>query len=227
MGAFRHFPRFNHSSTPIISDNWRASPRAGDQTSNTNDNIHNTSPVSPVTPGSVGRTYQTHTQIHGHLRHPSSPFFIDSRNFAQPNPPSTPASMSMPTPMAFPGGARSYSPAASAGNTNPPVTTTTTASNDLASQFSSLNTNPISTNTTVTVTLSPDTLGYCFVRPDGSRTRLVPVDMLPVSLQGIPTREDSNERLVTLPVPGGVEWDGRSSNKGERLTMPVSISSRG
>ena len=237
MGAFKHFPRFNHSSTPIISDNWRASSRTGDQTrlqlgslitSNTNDSIHNTSPVSPVTPGSVGRAYQTHAQTHGHLRHPSSPFFIDSRSFVQPNPPSTPASMSMPMPMPFPGlGARSYSPAASAGNTKPPATTT--ASNDLASQFSSVNRNPTPTNATVTVTvtLSPDTLGYCFVRADGSRTRLVPVDMLPVPLQGIPTREESNERLVALPVPGGVEWDGRSSNRGERLTVPVSISSRG
>ena len=69
-------------------------------------------------------------------------------------------------------------------------------------------------NTTATflVTLSADTLGYCFVRPNGTRTRLVPVDMLPHQLQGIPAQESGNERLVVLPVPGGVGVDGRSSN---------------
>ncbi|KAL2115659.1 hypothetical protein VTJ04DRAFT_9914 [Mycothermus thermophilus] len=63
-----------------------------------------------------------------------------------------------------------------------------------------------------TVTISPNTVGYCFVRPDGSRTRLVPVDMLPCQLQGIPAVEPDNDRLVTLPMPMGVGPDGRSSN---------------
>lgn len=64
--------------------------------------------------------------------------------------------------------------------------------------------------------LAPDTLGYCFVRPDGARTRLVPVDMLPVALRGIPAREtgdaDTVARLVELPVPRGIDAAGRSSN---------------
>ncbi len=69
-------------------------------------------------------------------------------------------------------------------------------------------------NTTATflVTISAETLGYCFIRPNGTRTRLVPVDMLPYQLQGILPQESANERLVALPVPGGVGADGRSSN---------------
>jgi hypothetical protein len=62
------------------------------------------------------------------------------------------------------------------------------------------------------VSISDDTLGYCFIRPNGTRTRLVPVDMLPYQLQGIPAQETGNERLVSLPVPAGVESDGRSTN---------------
>ncbi|KAL1836276.1 hypothetical protein VTJ49DRAFT_5375 [Mycothermus thermophilus] len=67
-------------------------------------------------------------------------------------------------------------------------------------------------STSFTVTISADTLGYCFVRADGSRTRLVPVDMLPYQLQGIPTNEPANDLLVPLPIPAGVGPDGRSSN---------------
>jgi hypothetical protein len=36
--------------------------------------------------------------------------------------------------------------------------------------------------------------------------------MLPHQLQGVPAQESGNERLVVLPVPGGVGVDGRSSN---------------
>lgn len=77
--------------------------------------------------------------------------------------------------------------------------------------------------TTFTLTVSPDTVGYCFIRPNGTRTRLVPVDMLPYPLQGIPAHEggggDNNEqRLVALPVPAGVGPDGRSSNLHELKT---------
>ncbi|KAK4245267.1 hypothetical protein C7999DRAFT_16533 [Corynascus novoguineensis] len=78
--------------------------------------------------------------------------------------------------------------------------------------------------TTFTLTVSPDTVGYCFIRPNGTRTRLVPVDMLPYPLQGIPAHEggggDNNEhRLVALPVPAGVGPDGRSSNLQELKTV--------
>ena len=65
---------------------------------------------------------------------------------------------------------------------------------------------------TFPVTVSDNTLGYCFIRPNGTRTRLVPVDMLPYQLQGIPPQETGNERLVSLPVPAGVGSDGRSTN---------------
>ncbi|KAH6649807.1 hypothetical protein F5144DRAFT_607889 [Chaetomium tenue] len=65
---------------------------------------------------------------------------------------------------------------------------------------------------TFPVTVSDNTLGYCFIRPNGTRTRLVPVDMLPYQLQGIPPQETGNEWLVSLPVPAGVGSDGRSTN---------------
>jgi hypothetical protein len=77
---------------------------------------------------------------------------------------------------------------------------------------------------TFAVSVAPDTLGYCFVRPDGTRTRLVPVDMLPYPLEGIPAQENGNDRLVVLPVPGGVGADGRSSNS-QVLRAVVSVSS--
>ncbi|KAK0745286.1 hypothetical protein B0T21DRAFT_430634 [Apiosordaria backusii] len=60
------------------------------------------------------------------------------------------------------------------------------------------------------VTVGPDTQGYCFVRPDGSRTRLVPVDMLPFSLVGVPATENDNDKLVELMIPAGL--DGRCKN---------------
>ncbi|KAL2140440.1 hypothetical protein VTI28DRAFT_3791 [Corynascus sepedonium] len=87
--------------------------------------------------------------------------------------------------------------------------------------------------TTFTLTVSPDTVGYCFIRPNGTRTRLVPVDMLPYPLQGIPAHEggggDNNEqRLVALPVPAGVGPDGRSSNLHElKTTYPPGENSVG
>ncbi|KAL2017006.1 hypothetical protein VTK56DRAFT_2687 [Thermocarpiscus australiensis] len=64
----------------------------------------------------------------------------------------------------------------------------------------------------VNINVAPDAVGYCLVRPNGTRTRLVPVDMLPVVLQGIPARENDNARLIELPTPQGLGPDGRSSN---------------
>ncbi|KAK4236671.1 hypothetical protein C8A03DRAFT_35396 [Achaetomium macrosporum] len=81
------------------------------------------------------------------------------------------------------------------------------------------NNNPSNETTTFPVTISPGTLAYCFVRPNGARTRLVPVDMLPFRLQGIPPQEkpEEHDRLVVLPVPTGVGADGRSCNVGQVL----------
>lgn len=52
------------------------------------------------------------------------------------------------------------------------------------------------------------------MRPDGSRTRLVPVDKLPYPLAGIPVTETGPdaERLIALPIPTGVGRDGRNTN---------------
>lgn len=72
---------------------------------------------------------------------------------------------------------------------------------------------------TFPVSISDDTLAYCFIRPNGTHTRLVPVDMLPYQLQGVPAHETGNERLVSLPVPAGVEDDGRSTNN--QVLRPV------
>ncbi|KAJ4306152.1 hypothetical protein N0V88_000948 [Collariella sp. IMI 366227] len=79
------------------------------------------------------------------------------------------------------------------------------------------------------VRILPDTLGYCFVREKGFVTRLVPVDMLPFQLQGIPAREAASERLVPLPVPRGVDGEGRSSNMEllKALNMPILSSDGG
>jgi hypothetical protein len=48
--------------------------------------------------------------------------------------------------------------------------------------------------------------------------------MLPVALVGIPAREDASgaaERLVELPIPRGVDAEGRSINM-DRLRIAVS-----
>ncbi|KAK0666292.1 hypothetical protein QBC41DRAFT_398671 [Cercophora samala] len=62
------------------------------------------------------------------------------------------------------------------------------------------------------VTIGPDTQGYCFARPDGSRTRLVPVDMLPFSLVGLPATENDNDKLVELVIPAGMDRLCKNSN---------------
>ncbi|KAK4679095.1 hypothetical protein QC764_201110 [Podospora pseudoanserina] len=62
------------------------------------------------------------------------------------------------------------------------------------------------------VTIGPDTQGYCFVRPDGSRTRLVPVDMLPFSLVGLPPSENDNDKLIELVIPTGMDRLCKNSN---------------
>ncbi|KAK4153913.1 hypothetical protein C8A00DRAFT_33314 [Chaetomidium leptoderma] len=155
------------------------------------------------------------------------------------NHPPTPVSLSTPLSMTFPGrgnghgGHAHHSSAGSFGASTSGYSpssvnmTPSSVSTDLvASQISSLslrgaNNTPMNHghdngnghgHATFPVTLPVDTLGYCFVRPNGTRTRLVPVDMLPYPLRGIPAQESGNDRLVALPVPAGVSVDGRSSN---------------
>lgn len=70
------------------------------------------------------------------------------------------------------------------------------------------------------VTIGPDTQGYCFVRPDGSRTRLVPVDMLPFSLVGLPPSENDNDKLIELVIPTGMDRLCKNSNI-ERAVVQV------
>ncbi|KAK4190664.1 hypothetical protein QBC35DRAFT_62866 [Podospora australis] len=75
------------------------------------------------------------------------------------------------------------------------------------------------------ITLSPDTVGYCFVRPNGARTRLIPADMLPFSIAGIPAQENDNLNLAELPIPMGRGPDGKSSNL-EKVTLATHQRSR-
>ncbi|KAK4463965.1 hypothetical protein QBC42DRAFT_284890 [Cladorrhinum samala] len=66
--------------------------------------------------------------------------------------------------------------------------------------------------------LPDNAVGYCFVRPNGTRTRLIPADMLPFSLQGVPTMEPDNSNLVELPIPAGMSPDGKNTNT-SRLSL--------
>jgi len=251
IGAFKHFPRFDQASRPIVSDNWRAKSAA-----------ETTRPqLTSLTTGSALSAASPYPQ------HPRSPFMytptrsplpapansaIAGFNQLSPKPPPTPVSLSTPVSMAFPGrgyghghahhlstgslgtSIHSFSPTSTPNGTVDLVSPSTDA---LATQLNNLSLRgenvrnsgyggadgnnlqgvngaqaQAASTTALAVTVAADTLGYCFVRPNGTRTRLVPVDMLPFQLQGIPTQESGNERLVALPVPGGVGGDGRSSN---------------
>jgi hypothetical protein len=259
MGAFKHFPRFDQASRPIVSGNWRDKRTAGPPLSAlmTSSGVGSMSrPLSPITPGhSRGNTLDTtasasqqrspfvYTPSRSPLNAPANPNIAGFQS--SPNPP-TPVSLSTPISMAFPRGSGSgyghahHSSAGSFGTSNSysPTSAPATSTDLITSQMGSLalrnsnSSNLPSTShandqqanstshvnssrngkATFPVTITHDTLGYCFVRPNGRRTRLVPVDMLPYALQGIPAHESSDERLVALPVPAGVGRDGRSSN---------------
>jgi hypothetical protein len=270
IGVFKHFPRFDQASRPIVSGNWRDKKATGPPLSAlmTSSGAGNTSrPLSPITPGhsrgnildtagssSQQRSPFVYTPSRSPLNAPANANIAGFRS--SPNPPPTPVSLSTPISMAFPRGSgyghAHHSSAGSFGTSNSysPTSAPSTSTDLITSQLGSLglrssssNNNPPSTNhandqqissgtshvnnsrngnATFPVTITPDTLGYCFVRPNGRRTRLVPVDMLPYALQGIPAHESGEERLVALPVPAGVGRDGRSSNS-QVLAVVVSI----
>ncbi|KAK4144334.1 uncharacterized protein C8A04DRAFT_11578, partial [Dichotomopilus funicola] len=230
IGVYKPFPRFDQASRSIVSDNWRASASlAGkSQTKTSNDNK-----LSLAAPSSTSTT-----TLFSPARSPlTAPIDSSIAGFAfNPKPPhSTPASVSTPVSgrgVRFDLGSghvhhtslSSVDTAASSGS----QTQTTQLQTTQTQPTTSTNKQPV----TFTVTITPDTLGYCFVRPDGTRTRLVPVDMLPFTLEGIPAREGGSGseresgRLVELPVPGGVGEDGRSSNwQVLRAVTPPSASS--
>lgn len=264
MGVFKHFPRFDQASRPIVSGNWR-DKKASDPARQlgslmTGGGAGNMSrPHSPVTPGhsrantldatgsaSQQRSPFVYTPSRSPLNAPANPNIAGFQ--PSPNPPPTPASLSTPISMAFPRGSgyghAHHSSAGSFGTSNSysPTSAAAMSTTLITSQMSSLGLRSNSTNNplgishanaqgtaqlnistdylggngngtaTFPVTIASDTLGYCFVRPNGTRTRLVPVDMLPYALQGIPVQEGGNERLVALPVPAGVDREGRSSN---------------
>ncbi len=223
IGAFRHFPRFDHASRPIVSDNWRAKHAAAAEA------------VTSLPQQQASRADFAYTPTRSPLTAPTNHTLV--AGFAQPHP--NPQLAPLSTTTAFTPAVHShahhpstsslstsmtaYSPTSTEAEDGDATTSPLPTSTDLVTaQFGALslrsagnghaatgNGNPALT--TFAVTISADTEGYCFVRPNGARTRLVPVDMLPFQLEGIPTQE-SGERLVALPVPAGVGGEGRSSN---------------
>ncbi|SPQ22174.1 9edde234-e9b1-43cf-919d-e49d1e2a517c [Thermothielavioides terrestris] len=241
MGAFRHSPRFDQASRPIVSDNWRAKSAADSAGPLVSSLVTTAKPSTPTTQNQAQaqpRTSFVYTPARTPLTAPSN---TGTAGFAQlsANPPQTPASLSTPVSMSAPSHSQShghghhsstgslalsapgYSPVSTrSGNPDPPSSSQMmgsllSANHAKTDTNTSMNAKPPNTTSTVAtfpVALPADALGYCFVRPNGMRTRLVPVDMLPFALQGIPPHESPGERLVALPVPGGVGPDGRSSN---------------
>lgn len=55
-------------------------------------------------------------------------------------------------------------------------------------------------------------MSYCYDRGGGQYTRLVPVDMLPVDLQNMPRRVNTDEGMIVLPVPRQPGPDGQLAN---------------
>lgn len=239
IGAFKHFSRFDQASRPIVSDNWRTKS-ATDTTRPQPTSLTTPSALSAASPyPQHPRSPFIYTPTRSPLPAPAHSALAGFTQLS-PNPPPTPVSLSTPISMTFPGrgyghghahhssagslgtSVNSYSPTSAPSGTAQHLLSRSTDA--LASQLSSLSLNggfgngqaqeaaTTTTTTTFAMAVAADTLGYCFVRPNGTRTRLVPVDMLPFQLQGIPAQESGNERLVALPVPGGVGGDGRSSN---------------
>lgn len=55
-------------------------------------------------------------------------------------------------------------------------------------------------------------MAYCYDRGDGTFTRLVPVDLLPVALEDIPARVASDEGMIVLPILHKAGPDGQPAN---------------
>ncbi|KAL2132456.1 hypothetical protein VTI74DRAFT_3762 [Chaetomium olivicolor] len=264
IGPFKHFPRFDQTSRPIVSDNWRAKA-TGDSSMTQSDAagnmVSNSNRISPVTSDNDRSSSQT-PFLQNYPQNLRSPFMCTPTRSPLPAPsnphiagfnqnpthPPTPVSLSTPISMASPNRSQCHAPRSAAGSipmsmngyspaSANPTMSPATSTDLLATHMANLgirNGNlPVTMNnalisnsgqtTTFPVTLPADALAYCFVRPNGTVTRLVPVDMLPFQLQGIRAQEGASERLVVLPVPGGVGADGRSSNTQQlrASTMPT------
>lgn len=57
-----------------------------------------------------------------------------------------------------------------------------------------------------------NTMAYCYDRGDGQYTRLVPADLLPITLKDIPARVDSDEGMIVLPTPRKPGPNGQPAN---------------
>ncbi|KAK4114005.1 hypothetical protein N656DRAFT_797187 [Canariomyces notabilis] len=246
IGAFA-YQRFVPGSRPITSDNWRSKPGPNSPTAEqgrllgtAGSKTGSNSPIHPSPIASGGSGSGIYTATHNATRpvsHPSSGY-TPSRSPLSPPTNQSIAGFRQQQQQAGVDGGNTHpnSPAARteagfADGSSNPAGVVNDSSQSMTTQSSSSGQTRTNADgsTSVSVRLSPDTLGYCFVRPNGERTRLVPVDMLPVALLGIPAREDASgaaERLVELPIPRGVDAEGRSSNM-DRLRIAYPLGGNG
>ncbi|KAH6631106.1 hypothetical protein B0J18DRAFT_408240 [Chaetomium sp. MPI-SDFR-AT-0129] len=242
IGVYKPFPRFDQASRPIVSDNWRAAAAASlagkSQTQTSNDNklsLAAPSLASTTTLFSPARSPLTapiDSSIAGFAFNPKPPHSTPGTTLANtqreeeegaplrdPTSPPTPVSLTASVSTPISGRGVRFDLGSGHVHRTSLSSVDTAASSDSQTQATQLQTTQTRPTTnankqpvTFTVTITPDTLGYSFARPDGTRTRLVPVDMLPFALEGIPARERESDGLVELPIPEGVGKDGRSSN---------------
>jgi len=55
-------------------------------------------------------------------------------------------------------------------------------------------------------------MAYCYDRGGGQYTRLVPVDLLPVELENIPRRVNTDVGMIVLPMPRQAGANGQPAN---------------
>lgn len=55
-------------------------------------------------------------------------------------------------------------------------------------------------------------MSYCYDRGDGTYTRLIPVDLLPIELADIPARVNTHKGMIVLPIPRKAGPDGQLAN---------------
>lgn len=67
-------------------------------------------------------------------------------------------------------------------------------------------------------------MAYCYDRGGGEYTRLVPVDLLPVDLESIPRRVNTDEGMIVLPVPRQPGADGQPADAQLERQRVVTVS---
>lgn len=70
-------------------------------------------------------------------------------------------------------------------------------------------------------------MSYCYDRGDGTFTRLVPVDLLPIELADIPARVNSHKGMIVLPIPRKTGPEGQPANSQLAPQTMVTVSQPG